>query len=319
MRKSTLDLNHSLVICSRDRVESLLSTLRTILDQDDTKFPQEIVLVINLKEISQLDYARAEIGKLNHENLQIVLTTGGLPSARNMAKRLIRQAEVVHFIDDDVVVEREYFHKVEEFLLEYPVADGGAPIPIKSLNESTKSKFQAVGKVKSWLGLTPLSGRVSVSTRNYWGTTHYEKPFVVDWLPGFAMFYRFETIKSIDFEEDLEQNTLGGYGLGEDLIFTLELSSKGYRLFGVPSVCVLHNEDPRSARESKDIRYASGELRAELFRRFPRRFSKWKYILSILFEAIAISKVFPSQTKNIVSASVSEISGFLKGKPLNQK
>ena len=134
MRKSTLDLNHSLVICSRDRVESLLSTLRTILDQDDTKFPQEIVLVINLKEISQLDYARAEIGKLNHENLQIVLTTGGLPSARNMAKRLIRQAEVVHFIDDDVVVEREYFHKVEEFLLEYPVADGGAPIPIKSLN-----------------------------------------------------------------------------------------------------------------------------------------------------------------------------------------
>jgi hypothetical protein len=233
-----------------------------------------------------------------------------LPSARNIALSSLEGGDVVHFIDDDVLVSKNYFSGVVKFLECFPNASGGAPIPFKTGIEDiglSRNQF------KKFLGLEPVPGIVSTSMRNNWGAVGTLEPFKVDWLPGLAMFYRKSALEGSFFEENLENFSLGGYGLGEDLVFTLKLTQSGKSLFAIPSLMVNHTELPNAASKSSRVSYAQGELRKELIKIFPMRFSKPKYLCSLFLESLFLILRKPKASRIHINSLLQELHGFYSG------
>ena len=307
MEFNELNLCHTLIICSRDRVSSLLKTLQSVLYQDGSSYPHRIILVLNLRSDQDFQSICRALVELNHSNTEIILTTGGLPSARNLAIKALGETDVVHFLDDDVTVGKTYFRDIEFFLQKNPQADGGAPIECEKPSKKSKSRIMAL---KQRLGMYQDPGKVSVSMRNYWGPIDNTEPLQVDWLPGLAMFYRKSVLIEKEFHEKLEGFTLGPYGLGEDLMFTLGLTVAGYNLYALPNLEVVHAKLPNPSNQSTKTYYAIGELRSELFRTYPERFKKKTYLISIILDALLQTINSPLKLKSIARCCYKEIQGF---------
>lgn len=305
---SGLQLKHALVICSRDRAHNLLEMLSAIYAQNDSKFPADIFLVLNMRSEEDYSLIVSSISEYKGVNIRVLRTTRGLPSARNLALQHLPDADVVHFLDDDVIVSPSYFQDIEIFLHENLDVDGGAPIEGSNAKVGKSIKFKIL---KQHLGLLQVPGLVSVSMRNYWGPAPNQKSFRVDWLPGLAMFYRSSAIQNSFFCEKLEAHTLGGYGLGEDLFFTLGLSTRGIQLHGIPSLKVSHLRLPNVTNNSDYLHYAIGEMRAELYKKFPHEFKLRYYFASLFFELFVMTYHKPFQFLVYFKGCVGEVKGFI--------
>ena len=299
--------SHSLIICSRNRPDSLLATLQIVLQQEKTVQLSEIILVLNLSDDAQFSSLLNKVDDLPYKYFKIMRTEGGLPSARNKAVLQIANTDITHFIDDDVTIGSNYFIQVENLLSQNLNISGGAPIDLIALDKSTKIKLS---RIKHYLGMIPEPGRISKSMRNYWGPVSNNVCVEVDWLPGLAMFFRTKILRDNLFYEKLETFKLGGYGLGEDLIFTLGLTVKGHKLYGVPSLEVHHVQLPNITTVSKKVAYTQGQLKRELVSLFPERFSRTKYLLSLLLEGFLVSVKFPNEIQNNFRNCFEEIRGF---------
>lgn len=309
MNESSLSLKHFLVICSRDRVQSLLATLENIRKQEIGACPNRILLVLNLEKESDLFLLKSGLERLDFMQVKIIRTLNGLPSARNLALREVADSDIVHFIDDDVLVGNDYFLSVEKFLQAHPDASGGAPI---DRSKEILSEKSYVHSIKEMYGLIEKPGFVTKSFRNYWGRTTENESFQVDWLPGLAMFFRSRDLVGRFFEERLEKCTLGGYGLGEDLFFTLSLSTTGKKLFAVPSISVSHLHLPNISNSSDRVDFARGELKAHLFQAFPGLFNKSVYFKSLFVELILIILKSPRNFSKSFKQAIGELTGFLR-------
>jgi len=308
MQSTSLNFKHTLIICSRDRVPSLLKTLETVSSQVMGTAPSKILLVINLVDQSDLQQLHAGLKDIRLQEVEILYTRTGLPSARNLALSNIVETDVVHFIDDDVLVNQSYFMDVDKFFQSHPNASGGAPV---RMVRGLSHRLPRMKVLRRRFGLLANVGEVTHSMRNSWGETHTENYFEVDWLPGLAMFYRFKDINGQFFNEKLEECPLGGYGLGEDLFFSLSLSSSGKKLFATPNICVSHTELPNAARGSKRTDFARGELRNHLLQEFPDRFSKVHYLGSLALELALSLFTAPDNFRNQLGPVVRELKGFL--------
>ena len=303
------NFSHVVVICSRDRKESLLKSIRSILDQDPKVNLRAITLVVNFELDDDYRYLAENLKRVDFNNFRVIRTSHGLPSARNLALSSLEDVDVVHFIDDDVLVGNNYFHDIDIFLQKYPNASGGAPIQYQ---EGSRNNHSSGYRIKKYLGIEPEVGIVSTSMRNTWGVVADLEPFKVDWLPGLAMFYRKSAIEGSCFQENLETFSLGGYGLGEDLVFTLNLTQSGKSLFAIPSLIVNHTSLPNAANKSSGVFYAQGELKRELIKVFPKRFSKTKYLCSLFFECLFLVVRKPKAFRYHVNSLFTELKGFFK-------
>lgn len=308
MNLPTLLLHHTLIICSKDRVQSLLKTLESVSTQSMGTLPSKIILVVNLKNESEIEILKSKIESLRLFQLKIIHTSKGLPSARNLALQEISNTDIVHFIDDDVIVDNTYFLDVERFFRSHPEASGGSPIgqslEPKQLNRRTHF-------IREKFGLVEEPGLVTSSARNYWGTTNMTTSFPVNWLPGLVMFYKSADLENVSFEEGLEKCTLGGYGLGEDLLFTLQLSLSGKKLFAVPNIVITHNQLPNAANNSMLLDIARGELRAHLFQFFPSKFKVVKYLGSLILELVLVFFRSPQHFLDRLTRTTREVFGFI--------
>jgi len=309
MSMRNANLNHSLIICSRNRATSLLEMLETVIPQQGDVCLVEILLVLNLDSDHEFNSLTEKIVALPFNRFKVVRTGAGLPSARNIGIRSMENSDVIHFLDDDVRVGEGYFKHVENFLRQNPNVDGGAPIEMSSIFPIRANKLF---KVKNFLGMIPVPGKVSISMRNYWGSVNDNSPRKVDWLPGLAMFYKRSSIDGYYFNEKLESFTLGGYSLGEDLIFTLKLTEDGRTLFAIPELKLTHARLPNVANQRQDISYANGELRKELLRIFPNRFNPMLYLISVILDHILLSFKTPVNCPLNIRRACVEIYSFLR-------
>ena len=307
MINSSLSLKHTLIICSRDRVSSLLQTLESVSSQIMGTTPTKIIVVLNLKKSHDFTLLQSGLKELGLEQTEIIHTHKGTSSARNLGLRKITETDIVHFIDDDVYIGESYFIDVEKFFVSYPNATGGAPMSTVELqsHRHQRNKF-----LRNIFGLIAKPGKVTRSLRNYWGSSTEKTCFEVEWLPGLAMFYQFRDLEGKFFEERLEECPLGGYSLGEDLLYSLGLNLNGKKLFAVPTISVVHSELPNAARGSKISDFARGELRSHLLHKYPDHFTKSIYFGSLMLELgltfFGSPKKFPVQIGQVLR----EIRGF---------
>lgn len=219
-----------LIICTLNRPGELERCLDSVTEQ--TCLPG-VVRVVDASENSDTQsvvdrYAAGELsGRLIYQ-----AANPGLTAQRNAAIRAGR-SDVVHFVDDDTVLDSRY---IESILREFAADLDGTVLGVGGLITNCHRHPVPIAKRVFMLD-SPRTGRVLPSGRN---------PLVVDvlsvtevdWLSGCSMSFRRAVFEMFSFNEELT-----GYGLGEDVEFSYRVHQRG-RLLVTPDARIEHLQSP---------------------------------------------------------------------------
>lgn len=259
----------SLVVCTYQRPVPLVTLLHSVAKQ--TKVPDEIIIVDG-----SLNTATQEALESNtYSGLQYFRVSPehrGLTKQRNYGiDRVASDMDIVCFLDDDIVLEPDYFEILAGTYRSYPDALGVGGYIINEVKwekitenyQPTIHQFAYDGYVRNdgsrfvlrkKLGLdanTPpgfppdFSHGRSVSFLPASGKTYPVAQFM-----GGVASYPLSVLKSQRFSEYFE-----GYGLYEDADFTLRLSNKG-NLYVNTAAQLYHYHDP----DGRPNKYMYGKM-----------------------------------------------------------
>jgi GT2 family glycosyltransferase len=241
-----------LVLCTRNRPEELGNCLVSVRMQHHVPSRVLVVdssdddavarIVVDLAQTwapgSILDYLWSEPGLARQRAAGIDATV----------------EDIVHFVDDDTVLEREYFEAI-----------------LATFDDDTEGTVGGVGgfvtdqpphrftRVDEWLGLDARAeGVVLPSGRNVRVYTAPAAPIEVDWLPGCAMSYR----RAV-FERERPNVELGRDRNGEDVELSYRVRQH-WRLLITPHARLEHHESPAGRRSKEEL------VRVELISRYER-------------------------------------------------
>jgi GT2 family glycosyltransferase len=173
--------------------------------------------------IGSLAYDRAERGIIRQRGRGVELT----------------DEDIVHFVDDDTVLEPGYFAAIIEAFAED--ADGSIGGVGGFVTNQPPHRYR---RVDTWLGLdSPREGVVLPSGRNTRIYTEPHSTLDVDWLSGCSMSFRREVFVTEGFDVTAPRT-------GEDVQFSYRVRQH-WRLVVTPKARIAHYESPRErmARE----------------------------------------------------------------------
>lgn len=243
-----MSLRHGLVIATRNRADDLREALASVLEGQ--RLPDEVVVIDSSdgeesrELLTELIEAHPEV-QWHYEH-----SSPGLPRQRNIGVARAT-SDVLHFIDDDVVLEQGYLAALDD-LFETPgnedVLGGGGLIT--NLGDPTPRLWWRLGLLDSHRQGAVLASGQNIMVHDVDGETE------VQWLSGCSMSYR----RSV-FDRDLFDEELAGYALMEDLDFSVRVRRHG-RLVVSPRARLIHKVSPEG-RWSLERRH-----RAWVYRRY---------------------------------------------------
>lgn len=234
-------MKFSLIICTYMRPESLLRLLQSV--QKQTLYPDEILIIDG-----SLNNETEVVLKNNFfPNLHYFLVSDddrGLTRQRNFGiAKVAETSDVVCFLDDDTVLESNYFEEIIKSFesSESIVGVGGVAINENKwmFNESNKAsnskKYYHFEKyvfkegqrnvIRNYLGLASKLGPGMMPHYSHGRTCGFPitgKIYKVDLLIGMSMAFRKSIFEKIQFSKYFE-----GYGLYEDADFSLRTLAYG--------------------------------------------------------------------------------------------
>lgn len=260
-----------LIICTKDRPDEVSRCLKSVITQSEA--PVRVIIV---------DSSRNESTRRVSEDAKSDMTTEvvylscepGLTHQRNVGlNNLLESTDIVHFVDDDTVLEPDYVAAMNEEFLMWPNAVGGTGFITNLPNH----------KLRFWRRLALSDGpdgavlKSGINLLNFGGKCGRE----VAWLSGCSMSYRVRMLKGLRFDERRTGN-----GLGEDVDFSLRASARG-DLFWTPQARLAHIQSPinreaafRVARRNVHHRWLLAEDGVDPVR-------KWAIVYSVLASAVA--------------------------------
>ncbi len=221
-----------------------------VIDSSDDGLTRDIVLSAARRVPVEIRYAHTGAG-LTRQRMEAV-------------NRLAPDTEVVHFVDDDVILEPNYFAAIEETF----VADRsllGAGGLIANLPEHRPSLLRRL-----FLLDCRQDGKILPSGINVL-VFSAAQPLPVDWLSGCSMSYRRSVFDRLSFD-----TRMTGYSLGEDVDFSYRVAKIGH-LMVTPHARLAHLCSPvgrtdahaqaRAAvvRRHQFVRQMRGDLRLSAF------------------------------------------------------
>jgi len=234
-------MKFALVICTYRRPVSLLNLLQSVKRQ--TLYPDEILIVdgSDNEETKQLLMGNSF---KNLDYFQVPAEHLGLTRQRNYGVQRVSDAmEVICFLDDDVVLEHNYFEEIKKTfeLSEEIIGVGGIAInenkwskKISGLKYNKYSYFEFEGYVypeaqrnivRNYLGLQSNVSPGKMPEFSHGKTCGFPingEIYEVDLLVGMSMSFRKKIIDSIKFSTYFE-----GYGLYEDADFSIRALKYG--------------------------------------------------------------------------------------------
>lgn len=239
--KQRIIMNFSLIVCTYMRPEPLLKLLNSVKIQ--TLYPNQIIIVdgsTNLKT--------KEILEINHfQNLNYFLVDNqdrGLTKQRNFGiSKTTKDAEVICFLDDDTILEPNYFEEIINTYLIYPEALGvGGFITNEADWQKTTENYVPTINEFFYDGWKRKDGSRFVLRKKLGLDSDREPGFLpefsngrsIGFLPPSGEIYEVEQLmggvssfrKSV-FEQFQFSTYFQGYGLYEDADFTLRVSKIG--------------------------------------------------------------------------------------------
>ena len=259
----------ALVICTRNRIDDIKRCLTSV--EASSHMPARILVVDSSDGNETQEYCA-----LSNMPITYIKAPRGLTIQRNIALAEI-QEEIVHFIDDDVEVERDYFRALNQVLRDSPhTAGAGGTIVGSRAGSYRPSLISRLGLISSF-----SPGRVLRSGNN---TQCFDTPEAinVDWLSGCSMSFRTSAICGLKFDERRK-----GYAVGEDVDFCLKALQRG-PLVHTPNARLVHHESPANRPDQPARLRASVHNRWALAVDFPHRVSRGLVIYSSIVEGLQI-------------------------------
>lgn len=246
-------MNLALIICTLKRPKALLRLLHSVEKQ--TQYPAQIV-VVDASEDLQTQVVCAENHFENLTYFQVSEEDRGLTKQRNFGvSKTAENIDIIAFLDDDIVLQPDYFEKILEVYSRFPNALGvGGYISNEVIWEKgsapTADFFQYDGYyrkdgsrflLRKKLGLAPDRPPAHLPDFSHGRSVSFLPPsgkvYEVEQFMGGVASYRKSVFDTIQFSIYFE-----GYGLYEDADFTLRLSKLG-KLYVHTGAQVAHHHD----------------------------------------------------------------------------
>lgn len=247
-------MKFSLIICTYQRPDSLLSLLGSVRDQ--SRYPDEI-LVIDGSEDFETEKMITKESFTNLKYFRVSEDERGLTRQRNFGvDHAGKEIEVLCFLDDDIVLTPHYFENLISSFSEFQDAIGiggyilGEADWEKSKENPKFDEFEFDGFKRKLGSRNLLRKRVGLLSDKPPGVMpEFSNGLAISFLPpsgktypveffmGGAASYRKELFEKISFSSYFE-----GYGLYEDMDFCLRASKYG-QLYLNTSAGLYHYHD----------------------------------------------------------------------------
>ena len=307
-------LNFNLIVCTYKRAESLLRLLRSV--QTQSLYPDRILIIDGSPDMKTGKMLAAN-QFVNLEYFKVDEYDRGLTKQRNYGiKRLKSDCEIVCFLDDDVILEKDFFR---EIIRVFNAKHEALAVSGYITNDTNWQKTNEADGVRDghftfdgWsrtegsrfgmrrkFGLAPDKAPGIMPDFSHGYSVAFLPPtnkiYEVEMLMGGVSSYRTKIFKELSFSEYFE-----GYGLYEDADFSLRLAKKG-KLFVNAAARLEHHHDPggrpnffrygrmvlRNGFYVWRIKYPKPSLKAQF---------KW-HATAILLTCIRFSNVLTSSNK----------------------
>ncbi|WP_417887317.1 glycosyltransferase family 2 protein [Zunongwangia sp.] len=319
----------SLIICTYQRPYALLKLLRSIGEQK--LYPYEIIIVDGSTNLESKNL----IAEYNFRNIEYYLVAEkdrGLTRQRNFGiEKISRDSLIICFLDDDVVLQPDYFEKLMETYENYPDALGVGGYIIeehiaweKLENDSTDfNEFEFDGWKRKLGSRNVLRKKLNLLSDRHPGIMpEFSHGFSIGFLPpsgktypveyfmGCAMSFKAPVTKRLKFSDYFE-----GYGLYEDLDFCLKVAKLGPLYVNTAAKLYHHHEPSGRPNQFKYGKMVSqnGKYVWRLKYLNPKLSVKLKfYIISILLALVRFGNVFnTSKQKEAFTEAMGRFYGLL--------
>ena len=247
----------SLVICTYNRKQNLNRLLESIVNQASK--PKEIIIV------DSSDFIHPRHQEFEKSNLifykWVTRKDRGLTKQRNIGIRMVHeQSNIICFLDDDVILNTNYFKELMITFNTYEKAIGVGGYIVNEIewkkkitnSESTSiNKYEFDGfyrnlplrfRLRKRLGLSPNTPPGYMSNFGHGYSVSFlpptEKTYSVEMLMGGVAAYRKSLFDKIQFSEFFQ-----GYGLYEDADFSLRAAQLG-KLYINTKAQLEHHHEP---------------------------------------------------------------------------
>lgn len=238
------DPSVTVIICTRNRTESLRETLASIWNQ--ARKPKELIVIddgdlaLSVQSAIASDASAAGIEfRCNKSDAR------GLTRCRNQAARLAA-GDVLFYLDDDVTCRRDCIQRAIELFRDPRVGGITANVEEPLFESPSAQAFQWGYRIAAWWRVAPR------------GKPRTPPPYILSrrhvaeracWLSGAAMALRREIVQENPFDESLVE-----YALGEDREMGYRLASR-YWLLQSKFVRVRHRRDPGQRLDGRRLGY----------------------------------------------------------------
>lgn len=318
----------TLIICTYKRSQPLLKLLLSV--QHQTLYPNEILIV----DGSPDDFTKEMVTQNSFQNLKyfkVDENDRGLTKQRNYGIARVQEAsEVVCFLDDDTVLESNYFEEIIKTYTFFPEALGvGGYITNETNWTKTTSDYQAKVNEFFYDGWKRKDGSRFVwrkklgldSNRPPGCLPEFSHGRSIGFLPPSGKIYEVEQLmggvssfRKAVFKEFQFSTYFEGYGLYEDADFTLRLSKVG-KLYINTNAQLGHYHDASGRPNQYDygkmvvrngyyvwrVKYPNPSFKAKI---------KW-HLITLLLTAIRFTNVATtSKRKEALTETLGRISGW---------
>ncbi|MCK6456255.1 MAG: glycosyltransferase [Phycisphaerae bacterium] len=222
----------AVVICTRDRPDSLRRTLQSVWTQ--SRRPTEVIVV----DDGQLPADILHDCEVRGESAGIVWRylrkdAPGLTRSRNVAARA-SAADILLYLDDDVTCGANVIEEFASIFRDPHVGAVTATVLEPTWTDLGARLFQFAYRVAGWWAIRPRS---TPSTPRPAILRDRERVRPARWLSGAAMALRRSIVLAHPFDE-----RLGGYALGEDREMTYRLAPQ-HRIIEARQARVIHRRE----------------------------------------------------------------------------
>lgn len=322
-------MNFTLIICTYMRPYPLLKLLQSVKEQ--VLYPNEILII----DGSLNSETKAVLNQNSFENIKYYLVSKedrGLTRQRNFGiVKTSNESEIICFLDDDTVLEPNYFKELINTYIDFPNALGIGGyinneenwIKVNEAYKPTDNEFVYDGWKKKDGSRFVLRKKLGLDSNTKPGfLPEFSNGRSVSFLPPSGKIYEVEQLmggvssfKKSVFDTFSFSKYFEGYGLYEDADFTLRLSKIG-KLY-VNTNAKLYHFHEESGRPNKfqygkmvvrngwyvwRVKYPNPSVKARL---------KWNLIV-LLLTFIRLSNIFTtSKRKESATEFIGRILGWL--------
>jgi GT2 family glycosyltransferase len=220
------------------------------------------------------DSSEKENKELNMESIRnyvkgptiFIQSEPGLTIQRNKILKYVRENEfeVLHFIDDDVEIDQNYFEQLEKIL----AAENSVGIVGAKINNIPQPLIQL-----------RKQGRI-LKNGTAQGIYSLKGDQFLDWVPGLSMTIKLSKVKNMYFDERRKGNAIG-----EDADFCIKVGERA-NIMWTDRTSLSHSVDQAGRYSVKKNVYASNLHRYLLILDFPDKVKKRYVLIQDLYNII---------------------------------